>query len=152
MNSIAHFPVVSMVEDGKALKISLKEILQKTPKTLLYFYPKDNTPGCTLEWQDFSKLLGNFLEKGIQVIGVSKDSDDSHLQFQESCSISLPLISDTGELCDMFSVMGEKNMYGKILFGLLRSTFLLDSDGNILQEWRSVRAKWHAEKILTSLT
>jgi thioredoxin-dependent peroxiredoxin len=111
METLSNFPTVSLVENGKATSRNLKEILESSPKTLLYFYPKDNTPGCTLEGQDFSRLLRDFKAKGIQVIGVSKDSDTSHLHFQQSCSISLPLISDTGELCDIFSVMGEKNMY-----------------------------------------
>jgi thioredoxin-dependent peroxiredoxin len=111
METLSNFPTVSLVENGKATSRNLQEILESSPKTLLYFYPKDHTPGCTLEGQDFSRLLPEFKTKGVQVIGVSKDSDTSHLHFQQSCSIRLPLISDTGELCDIFSVMGEKNMY-----------------------------------------
>ncbi len=96
--------------------LEFSAILARSPKTLLYFYPKDNTPGCTLEGQDFTRLTPNFAELGIQIIGVSKDDTDSHSHFQTSCGIGIPLIADDGSLCDQFSVMGEKNMYGKIIF------------------------------------
>ncbi len=86
------------------------------------------------------------------MIGVSKDDHDSHAHFQSSCGLGIPLIADDGTLCDQFAVMGSKNMYGKMIFGLLRSTFLLDATGKILGEWRSVRATGHAEKILKELS
>jgi thioredoxin-dependent peroxiredoxin len=132
--------------------MDLDALLRESPRTLLYFYPRDNTPGCTLEGQDFTRLAAEFSALGIAIVGVSRDNHDSHLHFQSSCAIGIPLIADDGSLCDQFSVMGSKNMYGKMIFGLLRSTFLLDQSGVILQEWRSVRATGHAQKILTELS
>ena len=127
-------------------------LLQESPRTLLYFYPRDNTPGCTLQGQDFTRLAPEFAALGIAVIGVSRDDHASHLQFQSSCGIGIPLIADDGTLCDRFAVMGSKNMYGKMIFGLLRSTFLLDQLGTVIQEWRSVRVTGHAEKIFKELS
>lgn len=133
---------------GNHVQISYGELLSWSKYTLLYFYPKDNTPGCTLEGQDFTRLSQDFLSLGIHVVGVSKDSSESHATFQSSCGIWLDLIADDGKLVDFFSVMGEKNLYGKMIFGLLRSSFLLDSEGNILKTWKNVRATGHAEKVL----
>jgi peroxiredoxin Q/BCP len=132
--------------------MNLSSLLSKSDKTLLYFYPKDNTPGCTLEAQDFTRLKWEFAGLGIQIIGVSKDSEKSHEKFTTSCNLGIPLISDEdGKLHDEYGVMGEKNMYGKKIFGVIRSTFLLDSKWTILKEWRNVRATGHAEKILKEL-
>lgn len=136
---------------GQYTRTSYAEMLGESKYTLLYFYPKDNTPGCTLEGQDFTRLSQDFLDLGVHIVGVSKDSTDSHVTFQSSCSIWLDLIADDGELVDFFSVMGEKNMYGKIIFGLIRSTFLLDHEWNILKTWKNVRATGHAEKVLREI-
>lgn len=133
--------------------MKLHDILSKSKKTLLYFYPKDNTPGCTLEAQDFTRLKNDFEAMGIYIIGVSKDSESSHTKFRDSCNLGIELISDeTGELHDQFGVIGEKKNYGKVYVGVIRSTFLLDSDGKILREWRNVKATGHAEKVLRELT
>lgn len=135
--------------DGTQNSMILSDILARSPKTLLYFYPRDNTPGCTMEAQDFTRLKKDFSALGIQVIGVSKDSDVSHHKFVKSCALGIDLISDSElMLHDAFGVMGEKNMYGKKVFGVIRSTFLLDSSGDILREWRNVKATGHAEKVL----
>jgi peroxiredoxin Q/BCP len=92
----------------------LSNVLPKSEKTLLYFYPKDNTPGCTLEAQDFTRLKSEFLALGIQIIGVSKDNPSSHEKFMTSCNLAIELISDEDlSLHHAFSVIGEKNMYGK---------------------------------------
>ncbi|MDD2745699.1 MAG: peroxiredoxin [Candidatus Gracilibacteria bacterium] len=142
----------SIIYPNEAPKhLDLLTIFRASPKTLLYFYPKDNTPGCTLEGQDFTRLASEFLVKGVQIVGVSPDSSESHIRFQGSCQIGLPLISDDGSLVEQFQVMGEKNMYGKKIFGLLRSSFLLDDTGKILQEWRKVRATGHADKVLREI-
>lgn len=138
--------------DSQHAQMTLSEILARAEKTLLYFYPKDNTPGCTLEAQDFTRLKKAFADKSVQVIGVSKDSTKSHEKFQESCGLGIDLISDEeSTLHDYFKTVGEKNMYGRIVFGVIRSTFLLDKKGTILKEWRSVKATGHAEKVLASL-
>ena len=131
---------------------TLWELLALTPKTLLYFYPKDNTPGCTIQAQNFSAYRATFAKHNIDIIGVSKDSLASHKTFHASCNLDITLIADTSqELIRAFGVIGEKNMYGKTITGLIRSTFLLDKDGNILREWRNVRAKWHVQKVLRNL-
>ncbi len=137
--------------EGTTVSLDFSKILSTSPRTLLYFYPKDDTPGCTLEGQDFTRLKEDFLSKGIQIIGVSLDDVKSHNHFQISCGIGIPLISDDGSLVRQFAVMGEKNMYGKKIFGMLRSSFLLDSTGKILEEWRNVRATGHAERLLKEI-
>jgi thioredoxin-dependent peroxiredoxin len=108
--------------------MTLTPYLQKSPRTLLYFYPKDDTPGCTLEATDFTRLKHDFEALGIQIIGVSKDSDESHAKFCDKYDLGITLISDeSGELHEQFGVIGEKKNYGKVYIGVIRSTFLLDS-------------------------
>jgi peroxiredoxin Q/BCP len=119
----------------------LNNRLTESQYTLLYFYPKDDTPGCTLEAQDFTRLKNEFEKHGIQIIGVSKDSETSHAKFCNKFNLGIQLISDEEEaLHKQFNVIGEKKNYGKIYIGVIRSTFLLDQDGNILKEWRNVKA------------
>ncbi len=118
-------------------------------KTILYFYPKDNTPGCSNQAIDFSSLLNDFKRLNVQVIGVSPDSADSHDKFIAKKNIGFNLIADTEkQLIKAFGVWGEKKNYGKTYEGLIRSSFLLDEKGCIIKEWRNVRAKGHAERIL----
>ena len=132
--------------------MNLTSLLSESPKTLLYFYPKDNTPGCTLEAQDFTRLKKEFEALGIQIVGVSKDSETSHANFRDSCNLGIKLISDEdGSLHEQFGVIGEKKNYGKVYIGVIRSTFLLDQNGNILREWRNVKATGHAEKVLREI-
>lgn len=127
----------------------INSLLQKSPLTLLYFYPKDDTPGCTLEAQDFTRLVPDFAQLGIQIIGVCRDSEVSHAKFCNKYDLGITLISDEdGSLHEQFSVIGEKKNYGKVYIGVIRSTFLLDQTGKILQEWRNVKATGHAEKVL----
>ena len=127
---------------------TLADILQESSYTVLYFYPKDNTPGCTVQAQGYSELMKEFKNFGIQILGCSSDNINSHHSFQTECELSIPLISDPDKsLIDQFGVFGEKNLYGKIVKTLIRSVFLLDSNGKIIQEWRNVRAKGNAAKI-----
>ena len=131
----------------------LPSLLSKSPRTLLYFYPKDSTPGCTLEAQDFTRLKWEFAKLGIQIIGVSNDTEASHEKFTTSCSLGIELISDfSWELHKQFDVIWEKKNYGKVYVGVIRSTFLLNSAWNILHEWRNVQATGHAEKVLRELS
>ena len=105
----------------------INSLLQKSHLTLLYFYPKDDTPGCTLEAQDFTRLVPDFAELGIQIIGVSQDSEDSHAKFCNKYDLGITLISDEdGSLHEQYGVIGEKKNYGKVYIGVIRSTFLLD--------------------------
>lgn len=133
---------------GEIAELSLKEIFSFSEKTLLYFYPKDNTPGCTVENKDFSCMVSEFKALGITLIWVSKDSVESHQKFISSQELWIDLISDPDlVLHKELWAFGEKNNYGKIVQGVIRSTFLFDNQGNILQEWRNVRAKGHAAKV-----
>lgn len=129
--------------------MSLSSLLTQSPLTLIFFYPKDDTPGCTLEAQTFTRLKSEFSELEIQVIGISKDSEASHEKFTTKCNLGIELIADEdGALHEQFWVVGEKKNYGKVYIGTIRSTFLLDETGKILKEWRNVKATGHGEKVL----
>ena len=101
--------------DGRHENVPFEELLERSPKTLLYFYPKDNTPGCTLEAQDFTRHVADFAKKGIAIFGVSEDSEVSHAEFILDCHLGIPLISDGGILHEAFATKGKKNMYGRIV-------------------------------------
>lgn len=119
---------------------------------VLYFYPKDNTPGCTTEAQDFRDKHADFLSAKCQVIGISRDSMKSHENFSEKQSLSFPLVSDDDEtLCQLFNVIKMKNMYGKQVRGIERSTFLIDAHGVLLQEWRGLRVPGHVNEVLQAV-
>jgi thioredoxin-dependent peroxiredoxin len=116
---------------------------------VLYFYPKDDTPGCTLEGQDFRDQHAKFKRLGIRVVGVSRDSIASHDKFRKKHSLPFDLIADTEEkLCHQFGVIKEKNMYGKKVLGIERSTFLVDADGVLRKEWRKVKVDGHVGEVL----
>jgi len=119
---------------------------------VLYFYPKDSTPGCTTEGLDFNALLPKFRKLGATVLGVSRDSVKSHDNFCAKQGFRFPLVSDADEaLCKAFDVIHEKNMYGRKVLGVVRSTFLISPDGRIAQEWRGVKVAGHAEAVLEAL-
>lgn len=128
---------------------SLDTILSEAKQTILYFYPADNTPGCTLEAQSFTRLREEFSSFWVQVIGVSIDNEASHKKFHENCNLGIDLICDTDKsLHNKFEVIGEKKNYGKTYIGTIRSTFLLDNKGGIVKAWRNVKVNGHAEKVL----
>ena len=119
---------------------------------VLYFYPKDSTPGCTTEGLDFNALLPKFKKLNATVLGVSRDSVKSHDNFCTKQGFKFPLVSDADEaLCKAFDVIHEKNMYGRKVLGVVRSTFLISPDGRIAQEWRGVKVAGHAEAVLEAL-
>ena len=119
---------------------------------VLYFYPKDSTPGCTTEGIDFNALLPKFKKLNATVLGVSRDSVKSHDNFCAKQGFKFPLVSDADEaLCKAFDVIHEKNMYGRKVLGVVRSTFLISPDGRIAQEWRGVKVAGHAEAVLEAL-
>ena len=123
----------------------------KGMKTVLYFYPKDSTPGCTREGQDFRDHHNKFKRNKIQVLGVSRDSLRSHENFKAKQQLPFELISDPDEkLCRIFDVIKEKNMYGKKVMGIERSTFLFDEQGVLRQEWRKVKVDGHVEEVLAA--
>lgn len=119
-------------------------------KTLvLYFYPKDSTPGCTTEAQQFSALNNDFAKANVVIVGVSRDSLKSHDNFIAKQTIPYSLISDSDEaVCELFGVMKLKNMYGKQVRGIERSTFVIDTQGKLVQEWRGVKVPGHAAEVL----
>ena len=116
---------------------------------VLYFYPKDNTPGCTAQSIEFRELYEQFLQAGAAIVGVSRDSIRSHDAFKAKLALPFELISDPDEtLCLMFNVMKQKNMYGKMVRGAERSTFVIDGAGRLVKEWRGVKVAGHAEEVL----
>ena len=118
-------------------------------KLVLYFYPKDSTPGCTTEGQQFRDLYPKFKEAGAEVFGISRDSLKSHENFKEKQNFPFDLLADTEELaCSLFGVIKMKNMYGKQFRGIERSTFVIDENGLLRQEWRGVKVPHHAQAVL----
>jgi peroxiredoxin Q/BCP len=119
---------------------------------VLYFYPKDNTPGCTSEGADFRDLHKQFAKLGTVVAGVSRDSIKSHDGFKAKMAFPFPLLSDVDEkLCALFDVIKMKNMYGKKVRGIERSTFLIGPDGKLVREWRKVKVDGHAAEVLDAV-
>ena len=131
-------------------KIQLKELRGKN--VVIYFYPKDNTPGCTTEGRDFAALHARFRRQNTVIFGVSRDSLASHEKFREKQGFPFDLISDPDEkLCKKFDVIQEKSLYGRKFMGVVRSTFLIDENGKLRQEWRGVKVKGHAEEVLAAV-
>ena len=120
---------------------------------VLYFYPKDNTPGCTTEGIDFNALYPKFRKAKCEVLGASRDSVKSHAGFCNKHGFAFDLVSDSEEtLCKAFDVIHEKNMYGKKVLGIVRSTFLINPEGVVVESWRGVKVPGHAEAVLAALT
>lgn len=134
--------------DGTEFRLS--EMTGKA--VVLYFYPKDNTPGCTSEGQDFRDLYPEFAGAGAEVFGISRDSLRSHEKFKAKFDFPFELLSDADETaCKQFDVLKEKIMYGRKVFGIERSTFLIDEHGLLAREWRKVRVKGHVEEVLEAV-
>lgn len=132
----------------KTLKLSKL----KGQNVVLYFYPKDNTSGCSLEAQDFRDRQAKFKKLNTVIVGVSRDSLKSHESFRHKYSFNFDLLSDEQEkLCKLFGVMKLKNMYGRKVRGIERTTFLIDAKGVLRKEWRKVRVKDHAEEVLNAV-
>ncbi len=120
-------------------------------RLVLYFYPKDSTPGCTTEGQDFAAAYDAFTAAGCEVAGVSRDSLKSHANFKAKQGFPFELISDADEaLCTLFGVIKMKNMYGKQVRGIERSTFLIGTDGRLVREWRGVKVAGHVDEVLAA--
>ncbi len=142
-------PDLTLPANGDRL-VSLKTY--KGKKLVVYFYPKDDTPGCTLEAQDFSALYDEFTKAGADIVGVSKDSVKSHDKFCTKFGLPFTLLSDTDEtMCDAFGAIVEKSMYGRKYMGIDRCTFLFDAKGKLVQDWRKVSAKGHAAAVLEAV-
>ena len=138
----------TILDDGSELKS--KDFNGKY--IVIYFYPKDSTPGCTKEGEDFRDLHKEFIKRNAQIYGVSRDSIASHQKFKAKYKFPFHLISDEDEsLCKLIDVIKEKNMYGRKYMGIERSTFLINDKGQLLSEWRKVKVKGHAQEVLDTL-
>ena len=138
------------IEDDISLSLLMTH---KKKRLILYFYPKDDTPGCTTQANDFTEHLHAFDDLEYDIIGVSRDSVESHRKFIEKYDLQIPLISDSDEqLCQYFDVIKEKNMYGKTTIGLVRSAFVFNKEGKLTHAQRNLRAKDYAVRLLTTLT
>lgn len=121
-------------------------------KVILYFYPRDNTPGCTTQGQQFRDAYAQFQQAGAVIIGVSRDTLSSHNKFKEKQGFPFPLIADPDEtLCEAFGVMKLKNMYGKQVRGIERSTFLINEEGKLQQAWRGLKVPGHVDEVLKTV-
>jgi peroxiredoxin Q/BCP len=135
-------------QDGRP--VSLEEF--KGSKVVVYFYPKDDTPGCTAEACQFNDNLHAFQQVGVPVLGISADDGASHRRFQEKYGLRFPLLSDLDhQVMDAYGAWGEKTLYGKTTVGVIRSTFLVDEQGRVERAWYNVKADGHAEKVLAEL-
>jgi len=142
-------PEVVLPRDGGG-ELDLSDL--RGSKVVLYFYPKDDTSGCTLEANDFTAQLPSFVAAGATVIGVSKDSVKSHDKFRDKHGLGVILLSDAeGEVCDRYGVWVEKSMYGRKYMGIERATFLIDWDGNVREIWRNVKVPGHVEAVLAAV-
>lgn len=131
-------------------EISLSQL--KGKNVVIYFYPKDSTPGCTTEGQDFRDNYKTFQKLNTEILGVSRDGIKSHENFKAKQSFPFELLSDKEEtLCQLFDVIKEKNMYGKKVMGIERSTFLIDAKGVLRREWRKVKVKEHVDEVLEAV-
>jgi len=120
---------------------------------VLYFYPRDSTPGCTNEGIDFTNLYQDFKNKNVEIFGISRDTIKSHEKFKEKYNFPFELLSDSEEIaCEIFEVIKMKNMYGKQVQGIERSTFLIDTQGKLVNEWRGLKVPGHAEEVLNSIS
>ena len=132
-------------------EFSLSNFLGKT--VVLYFYPRDSTPGCTNEGIDFTNLYGDFQKKNVEIFGISRDSINSHEKFKKKYSFPFELLSDSEEVaCALFDVIRMKNMYGKPVQGIEGSTFLIDPEGILIKEWRGLKVPGHADEVLSSIS
>ena len=135
--------------EAAATGVPFKLSTLRGKKVVLYFYPKDNTPGCTTEGQNFRDRHAEFQAADAEIFGISRDSLKSHAGFKSKMSFPFELISDPDEtLCLMFDVMKMKNMYGKQVRGVERSTFLIDAVGRVAHEWRGVKVAGHVDAVL----
>lgn len=149
--------LVSKTDAGfETTSISLKDLHDNAENAdkglILYFYPRDNTPGCTTQAVDFTTMQAQFANIGYTIVGVSRDSVESHQKFIDKKELGLQLISDADEaLCNHFDVIKEKNMYGKKTLGLVRSTFVFDKTGKLTHTQRNLRAKDYAQRLFDTL-
>ena len=136
---------------GREMEVCLSELLRSNKFIVLYFYPKDNTSGCTREAMDFRDHMDKLAPIAV-VVGVSPDSIESHKRFREKHNLNFYLLSDTSKrVMKEYGAFGPKKMYGKVVEGVIRSTFIISPEGRVLKVWKNVRVKGHVEKVLKEL-
>jgi len=139
------------LQSDEGSEIALSDL--KGKNVVLYFYPKDDTPGCTIEAQDFTKRIAEFEKLNCVVLGVSKDNIASHCKFIEKYNLNFNLLADeTAEVCEKYGVIKQKSMFGKKYMGIDRSTFLINKIGKIAQIWNSVKVNGHVDEVLDALS
>ena len=150
MNNLPYpAPQVHLPRDGGYF-LNLADL--RPAKVVLFFYPRDNTSSCTIEAKTFTSFVSQFEALNTRVIGISKDTIKSHDKFVSKHNLKVPLLSDeNNNVCESFNVWKEKSMYGKTYFGIERSTFLIDSDGLVVREWRKIKVSGHVEAVLAAL-
>lgn len=142
-------PDFTLPTDVEHKNITLSQLRGK--KMVLYFYPKDNTPGCTKEACDFRDNFARFKSQGIEVFGISKDSAKAHTKFKEKYQLPFTLLVDAdAKVCEAYGVVDKKSLFGKTFLGITRSTFLIDEDGKIRAIWRKVKVPGHVEQVLNA--
>jgi len=140
-------PDFTLPTDIENQTITLSKLRGK--KVVLYFYPKDNTPGCTKEACDFRDSFAEFRKQGAEIFGISKDSTKNHAKFKEKCSLPFTLLVDAkADACEAYGVINKKSLFGKTFLGIQRSTFLIDEKGIIRAIWRKVKVAGHVEQVL----
>jgi peroxiredoxin Q/BCP len=140
-------PDFTLPTDIENKQISLKDLRGK--KVVLFFYPKDNTPGCTKESCDFRDHYAGFKNQGVEIFGISKDNQKSHAKFKEKHTLPYTLLIDqNADVCEAYGVINKKSLFGKTFLGIQRSTFLIDENGLISAIWRKVKVPGHVEQVL----
>jgi thioredoxin-dependent peroxiredoxin len=138
------------LESDEGEQVSLSQFRGK--RVVLYFYPADDTPGCTAEACGFRDDWGAYQERGAVILGVSPDDVDSHVRFKDKYALPFTLLADPDhKVADQYGAWGEKNLYGNVVVGLIRSTFVIDENGDVVKAMRNVRAQGHSEKVLAAL-
>jgi peroxiredoxin Q/BCP len=144
------FSLKGTIEKGTEETFKLKDFLGK--RVVLYFYPRDNTPGCTVEACDFRDSLSRIKQAGTVLLGVSPDSAASHAKFREKQGLNFPLLSDPDKkIAEKYGAYGEKKLYGKVSMGIIRSTILIDEKGKVVKIWSPVKVKGHVDEVLEAL-
>jgi peroxiredoxin Q/BCP len=149
-DKVPDFCLEGIDQEGKEVKVCLKDLLGQN--LMIYFYPKDNTPGCTQEACDFRDNIQSLISKGYRVLGISPDPISSHKKFKEKYQLNFPLLSDPDyTVAKLYGAYGTKKMYGKETTGIIRSTFVINPDGTIKKAYYNVKAKGHVQKLLQEL-
>ena len=142
-------PEFTLPQDGGD-DVSLADL--RGQRVVLFFYPKDNTPGCTTEALEFTANAGAFAEAGVKIFGISKDSLKKHENFRAKHGLGVPLLSDAeGDVCERYGVWGEKKNYGRTYMGITRTTVLIDAEGRVERVWEKVRVKGHVDEVLATV-